>query len=71
MLNYLFPNIGNNKLINKLNSFFKSIYFIILAVILMLISYVFGLEIVIYYAYTLLGILIMLFCDDMYPSIPL
>ena len=71
MLNYWIPGIGNNKIIYSLNKFFKSLYFIILVTILMLISYFFGLEIVIYYVYTILGITIMLLCDDMFPTIPM
>ena len=71
MLNYWIPNFSNNKIINLFNKFLKSIYFIILSVVLMLVSFLFGLEILTYYIYTVLGLCIMFFCDDMFPTIPL
>lgn len=71
MLKYYYPKLIQNKFIQRLNKFFYSNYYIILVNILMLISYYFSLEILIYYVYMILGIYIMFFCDDMLPTVPM
>lgn len=71
MLNCFFPSLKENKNIKKINQFFYSNYYIILICALMLIAYYFSLEILVYYAYMFLGFYIMLFCDDMLPTVPM
>lgn len=71
MLNYFFRDLKENNWIKKINQFFYSNYYIILINILMLIAYFFSLEIFIYYIYMVLGFYIMLFCDDMLPTVPM
>ena len=71
MLKYLYPNIRDNKIVKKMNQFLYSNFYIIFINILMLLSYFFSIEIIIYYTYMLLGILIMLLCDDMLPTVPM
>lgn len=71
MLNYLYSNIRDNKIVKKLNQFLYSNFYIIFINILMLVSYFFNIEIIIYYIYMVLGILIMLLCDDMLPTVPM
>lgn len=71
MLNYLFSEIKDIKIIKKLNQFFYSNLFIVLINVLMLIAYFFSFEIIIYYLYMIFGILIMLFSDDMLPTVPM
>ena len=71
MLNYLLPKLKENKFLLFLNKFLYSDLFIIVVNILMLLSYFFSLEIAVYYTYMILGLTIILFSDDMLPTVPM
>lgn len=71
MLYNLFPKIRQMKIINKLRLIIDSIWTMVAIVALAACANIFAIEIPVYYIYTLLIILTVLFCDDMLALLPI
>ena len=66
-----FERFQDNFIVEKLNSFFRSKYMVALIIALASISNIFGLEIPVYYIYTAIVVLTVLFCEDMLSALPM
>ena len=64
------PALGDNKFIQTLQRFFRSVWYQAAVVLLMVASNVFALELPVFYLYLLLGLLALLFAEDTLPLVP-
>ena len=64
------PALGDNKFIQTLQRFFRSVWYQAVVVFLMVASNVFALELPVFYLYLLLGLLALLFAEDTLPLVP-
>lgn len=71
MLVRVFKNLKENKIVNAIRRSIDSIYMMIAIILLAAISNVFALEIPVYYIYTLIIVLTVLFCDDLLAIFPM
>ena len=71
MLTEAFPQLNSARAVAAMRTFFRSGWFVGVAVLLMACSELFGVEIAVIYLYLFFGLLIVLFCDDMLPITPM
>jgi len=71
MLTLLFPKIRDNRIIRAIRSFMYSDIYIAVAVLAMVCSNVFGMELVCYYTYLLFVAATAFLCEDCLPVMPL
>ncbi len=71
MLTHFFPTIKENRLVKTVCAFLYSDWYICAIVALMVLSNAFGLELPVYYVYTLACITTVLFAEDLYPIFPM
>lgn len=71
MLTEAFLGLENVRALNLVRNFFRSVWFAILAAVLMACSEIFGLEIFVIYCYAFFGLCVFLFCDDMLGIVPM
>ncbi len=71
MIVKLMPNLEKNSIIKAIRKFLSSELSLCLILALMCLSNLFGLEIIVLYAYTIIIILSVLFNDDMLPCVPI
>ena len=70
MLLECFEKIGNNVIVRALRSFLHSVWYIVFVALLMVCSNVFSLEVPVFFAFLVLGLLVVLFDDDLKGVIP-
>ena len=66
-----FERFHDSNIVKKLNSFFRSKYMVAIIIALAALSNIFGLELPVYYIYTAIVVLTVLFCEDMLPILPM
>lgn len=71
MLLECFENVGKWRPVKLLRAFLRSAYFPILVVLLMVLSNLFSLELPVFYFYLFLGLVIVLFDDDLLGLVPI
>lgn len=71
MLLECLDGLRGNRLIESVRAFFRSVYFVVLVAALMVVSNFFGMELAVFYFYMFLGLLVILFDDDMLHLMPI
>ena len=71
MLSEYFNKIGESAFVKRLRGFLDSVWYIVLVAFLMTCANLFSLELIVFYLYLALGILIVLFDDDLKGIIPI
>ena len=71
MLIECMEKIGEYRAVRALRAFLRSAWFLALVVLLMVLSNLFSLELPVFYLYLVLGLLIVLFGDDLFPLVPI
>lgn len=71
MLIECMEKIGEYRAVRALRAFLRSAWFLALVVFLMVLAEVFSWELTVFYLYLVLGLLIVLFGDDLFPLVPI
>ncbi len=71
MLTEAFPKLNNSRAVQQLRAFLRSGWFIGVIAVLMACSELFSLELYVICAYVVLGLLIVLVCEDTLPVVPM
>lgn len=71
MLTKFFPELKNNKICGGINKLFSSKHFAIVIALLTLLSNLFSLELPVLYAFALIVVIAVLFCDDLFCAVPM